>query len=442
MSVHAGTAVTDLSLPSGVPIAVLIPSIVDILDGHGVEGSEGLEARRYQLSRPGAAPLITSATLAQNGIRDGAVLVLTQSSAPPAPPHYDDVAEAVSATLDAAGRSWPPVRRRQAMRVASALAAACLAGTGALALIRNAFSANATGATVGLAASAGLLALLVAAVAHRAYGDAIAGLALNVIAAVFAGVAGFLAVPGGPGPANVVLAATATAAASVLASRVSGCGAVPLAALACVATIVALAALAGVITAAPLRAIGSVSALASLGLLGVAPRVSITLAGLSPQSVAPDVDARVIRADNWLAGLLAALLSVAAVGAIVTVLAGAPRLCCIAFGALTGALLMLRARSDDGRRTLVFLGCGIAIVAVTFGVVALSMLRGGSWLAAMTAALAAAAIYLGFVAPTISLPPLLRRSVEVLECLALVALVPVTSWVCGLYTAVRGLSFR
>jgi type VII secretion integral membrane protein EccD len=241
----------------------------------------------------------------------------------------------------------------------------------------------------------------------------------------------------------VVLAATATAAASVLASRVSGCGAVPLAAVACVATIIALGALAGVITAAPLRAIGSVSALASLGLLGVAPRVSITLAGLSPQrSPAPDVGARAIRADNWLAGLLAALVSMAAVGAIVTVLAGAPRLCCIAFGGLTGALLMLRARSDDGLRTLVFLGCGIAIVAATFGVVALSMLRSGSWVAAMTATLAAAAIYLGSVAPTISISPLLRRGVEVLECLALVALVPVTSWVCGLYTAVRGLSFR
>jgi type VII secretion integral membrane protein EccD len=432
-----------LSLPAGVPVAALIPAIVDILDGHGVEASDGLEARRYQLSCPGAAPLITSATLAQNGIRDGEVLVLTQSSAPPAPPHYDDVAEAVSATLDAAGRTGPSVRRRDATRVTSAVAAASLAGIGALALIRNAFSTNATGATVGVAASTGLLALLAATVAHRGYRDATAGLALNVIAAGFAGVAGFLAVPGGPGPANVVLAATATAAASVLASRVSGCGAVPLAAVACVATIIALGALAGVITAAPLRAIGSVSALASLGLLGVAPRVSITLAGLSPQrSPAPDVGARAIRADNWLAGLLAALVSMAAVGAIVTVLAGAPRLCCIAFGGLTGALLMLRARSDDGLRTLVFLGCGIAIVAATFGVVALSMLRSGSWVAAMTATLAAAAIYLGSVAPTISISPLLRRGVEVLECLALVALVPVTSWVCGLYTAVRGLSFR
>ncbi|WP_304441644.1 type VII secretion integral membrane protein EccD [Mycobacterium sp. 1081908.1] len=443
MSIHAGTAATDLSLPAGVPVAVLIPSIVDILDGHGVDAYGEPEARRYQLSCPGAAPLITSATLAQNGIRDGAVLVLTESSTPAPPPHYQDVAEAVSATLDAADRTGSPVRRRKAARLAGAVAAACLAGIGALALVRNAFSPNVSGATVGVPALTGLLALLVAAVAHRAYGDALAGLALNVIAAVFAAVAGFLAVPGGPGLPNVVLAATATAATSVLALRVSGCGAVPLTAVSCVATIVALAALAGVITGAPLRAVGSASALASLGLLGVAPRVSLTLAGLSPQRPpAPDVDIRAVRADDWLAGLLAALLTAAAVGAIVTVLTGAPRLCCIAFGALTGALLMLRARSDDGRRTLVFLTCGIAVVAATFAVVALSMLRSGSWVAAMTATLAAAAIYLGFVAPTISLSPLLRRGVEGLECLALVVLVPITSWVCGLFTAVRGLNLR
>jgi type VII secretion integral membrane protein EccD len=228
-----------------------------------------------------------------------------------------------------------------------------------------------------------------------------------------------------------------------LAMRVSGCGAVTLTAISCVATMIALAALAGVITAAPLRAVGSVSALLCLGLLGVAPRVSVALAGLSPQRPpAPDVDAKAIRADNWMTSLLAALLSVAAAGAIVTVLAGAPRLCCIAFGALTGALLLLRARSDDARRQLVFLMCGIAVAATTFGAVALSVPTSGSWTAAMTAALAAAAIYLGFVAPTISLSPVMRRGVEVLECLALVAMVPLTSWVCGLYSAVRGLNLE
>ena len=89
-----------------------------------------------------------------------------------------------------------------------------------------------------------------------------------------------------------------------------------------------------------------------------------------------------------------------------------------------------------------FSACGLVITATTFGVVALSTPQHGAWVAAVTATLAAAAIYLGFVAPAISLSPVIRRSVEVLECLALVAMVPMTCWICGVYSAVRGLNFK
>src|SRR5208283_530052 len=214
-----------------------------------------------------------------------------------------------------------------------------------------------------------------------------------------------------------------------------------LTAVSCGAMVIAVAALVGVITAAPLHAIGSVSALVSLGLLGVAARVSIVLSGLSPQlPPTPDVDdiepsgacvaAKAIRADNWLASLLAGLSSSAAVGAVVTVLAGAPRLSCIAFGTVTGALLLLRSRSSDRRRMLVFVISGIVIAGTTFGVAALRAPEHGPWVAAATAMLAAAAMYLGFVAPAISLSPAVRRGIELLECLALIAMVPLTCWIC------------
>jgi type VII secretion integral membrane protein EccD len=449
VSVHAGTAVVDLSLPAGVPVAVLVPSIVDIMKGRGVGGSSDLEAGRYQLSRPGASPLATSTTLAQNDIRDGAVLVLTRSTTPQPAPRHDDIAEAVSATLEAAAR--PRRHSRRTTRLTGAVAAGSLTAVGVLVLIRNAFRVSATGSAASVAASAGLVALFFATIAHRTYRDAIAGLALSVIAIGFAAVAGFLAVPGGPGIHNALLAATAAAVISVLAMRVSGCGGVTLTAVSSVAMFIAVAALVGVITAAPLRAIGSVSALMSLGLLGVVTRVSIVLAGLSPRlPPAPEVDtiepegawlaAKAIRADEWSASLLAAFSSSATVGAVVTVLAGAPRLCCLAFGMVTGALLLLRARSvDDSRRTLVFVTGGMLVTATTFGVAALSMPGNGAWIAAATALLATAAIFLGFVAPAISLSPVVRRTVEVLECLALVATAPLTGWICGLYSAVRGL---
>jgi type VII secretion integral membrane protein EccD len=216
-----------------------------------------------------------------------------------------------------------------------------------------------------------------------------------------------------------------------------------------VAMVIAAAALVGVITDAPLRAIGSASALLSLGLLGLAARLSIKFAGLPARlPSAPDRDlldirhltAQAIRADGWLTSLLAAFALSATVGAITTVLAGEPRLCCIAFGTVTGALLLLRARSEDRTRKVVFVAGGVAITATTFGVVAVSVPEHGAWLAAVTATLAATAIFLGFVAPAISPSPVVRRGVEALECLGLVATVPLTCWICGLYGAVRGLN--
>jgi type VII secretion integral membrane protein EccD len=449
--VHAGTAVVDLALPAGVPVATLIPSIVDFLEGRGAEGSGDLVARRYQLSLPGASAFDGLTTLADNGIRDGAVLVLNQSWKPLPAPRYDDVAEAVSATLDAAARPW----NRPPGRLIGAVAASCLTGVGALVLIRNTLNPNAArhlGAAAGVASLAGLVALLFAVAAHRAYRDPMAGLTLSVIATVFATVAGFVAVPGTPGVANVLLAATAAAVTSVLAMRLSGCGVVTLTAVSCFAMVIAVAALVGVITAAPLHVIGSVSVLVSLGLLGVGTRVSIVLAGLSPLlPPEPNLDGfepyrdrlatKAIRADDWLASLLAAFSSSAAVGAVVTVLSSAPRIRCVAFAAATSALLLLRARSIDGRRTLIFAISGIITTATIFVVAALSTPQHGPWIAAMTATLAAAAVYLGFVAPAMPLSPVLRRSVELLECLALVAMVPLTCWICGLYGAVRGLPF-
>lgn len=450
MSVHAGTAVVDLSLPAGVPVATLIPPIVDILEDRNTGGSSNLEARRYHLSLPGASALDAATTLAQNGIRDGAVMVLGQARTPLPLPRHDDVAEAVSATLHTTAHSSKQSRDRQATRLAGAAVASCLTGIGAVTLVRNALCVNVAhyrGATAGVAAIAGFIALLFAAFAHRALGDAIAGLALSVIATEFAAAAGFLAVPGTPGVPSVLLAAMAAAVMPVLAMRLSGCGVVPLTAVSCFAMIVAIAALAGLITEVPLHIIGSVSALVSLGLLGVAARVSIVLAGLSPRlPPTPDLDnadclaAKTIRADNWLTSLLAAFSCSAAVGAIITVITGAPRLSCIAFAAVTGSLLLLHARCIDVRRALMFVVSGIATTGTTFGVTAVGTPDHGAWIAAIAAMLAAAAIYLGSAAPGMLLSPVVRRSVELLECLALVAMVPLTCWTCGLYGAVRGLN--
>jgi type VII secretion integral membrane protein EccD len=448
--VHCGTAAVDLALPAGIPVAVLIPSIVDILKVRDPDD----QAMRYRLSLPGATAMDPSTTLAQNRIEDGALLVLSRLGTPARAPHYFDVAEAMSATLGAATPPCGQAPHRRAFQLTGALAAVSLTGVGGLVLVWNAFSANAArevGVTAAVLASAGSLALGLAVIAHRCYRESTGGLALSVIAIAFAAVAGFVAVPGPPTISNVLLAAAAAAATSVLAMRAAGCGEVTLTAVSCVALVIAGAALAGVVAAAPLHVIGSASALASLLLLSLATRASIALTGLSPRlpstPEAPHtepsgawVSQQTIRADRWLTSLLAGLSSSATVGAVVTVVAGAPRLSCTAFGAVTSALLLLRSRTNDRRRMLAFLVGGSVIAATTFGAAAVRTPMHGPWVAAATAMLAAASLYLGFVAPAQALSPVAGRGVDVLERLALVAMVPLTCWICGLYGVVRGLN--
>ena len=160
------------------------------------------------------------------------------------------VAEAVAATLDADTRPWT----RRATRLTGAIAAGLFIGVGGLALIRNTLSDNTIGdigVTTGIAAVAGVLALLIARMVSR---HPIAGLTHNLVATAFAALAGVTALPGAPGAPNVLLAAMAAAVASVLAIRLSNRGVVALTAVSCFAMIAAGAAFAKDFHAWPARA--------------------------------------------------------------------------------------------------------------------------------------------------------------------------------------------
>jgi hypothetical protein len=109
---------------------------------------------------------------------------------------------------------------------------------------------------------------------------------------------------------------------------------------------------------------------------------------------------------------------------------------CIVFAAATAALLLLRARLDQ---TLVFVVNGTITAGAAFAAASQAPTH-GPWITAATAILAAAPIYLGFVAPALHLSPVARRGVELLECVTVVAMVPLACWICGVYGAVRGLN--
>lgn len=372
VALHSDAARVDLSLPAGVPIAELLPPIVDLLAARG-EAPRMVAGAPYRLSRLGAGALDSAKTLAQQDIRDGAVLLLSRTIDEVPDPRFDDPAEQVSATIRAISRPWSPT------------AARCTAGLSAAAL---------------------------------------------------AAVAGFVAVPGGPGAPNALLAAAAAGTATGLAIHRRGANPI-LVGMCGVAVLAVAAALAAVLyPASPQRIAGLVAAV-SIGLLHGAARLSMMLAGLAPRRID-----RAAHTHRLLTGLVAAFAATAALGALGGLAAvqasGSPRFGGVAVAAVTGAALLLRARSHTDRPQIAALVLG-GIAALVGSLVSAAAIvpHNSLWLAGAAAAAAGTALHLGD-RPLLS--PVIRRAVELLEYPVLIAVAPLTCWICGCYGAARGLN--
>lgn len=379
VALHADAVHADLALPAGLPVAVLIPSIVDLLAARGGGRPSAATGTPYRLSRLGEAALDVSKTLAQQAIRDGTVLLLTRGAGAAPAPRFDDPAEQVSAAVRARRRTWTP----RAGRLAAAVTATGLAG-----------------------------------------------------------VAGFVAVPGGPGAPNALLAATAAASVSVATVRLGGCGGPVMTAVCGLAALAAVAAAVLVATGVPPQLIGAVTAAVAVGLLRAAARVSVAVGGLArPSGGTADGAARAARVANLLTGLVAAC-SAATVLGVLGAAAGTPdlpRWAGVALAAASGAALLLQARRHTDRAQIAaLLAGGVSTLGMALVVAAVTVPQHRPWLGLTAAALAAAAAGLGFTGPVRS--PLVRRGADLLEHLALTAVVPLACWVCGCYGAIRGLS--
>jgi ESX secretion system protein EccD len=442
--VHADDGRADLALSATLPIESLIPPIVDILATQAGQRTE-LTATRYQLSLPGDVALTPWKTLAQLGIRDGSTLLLTSSSTVLTPPRLDDAAEAVSVSLAAVARPWT----RRTARLIGALSAGALAGTtAAIVLGRTDESSTLRGGAAAIAAVAGLLALLAAAVTYRVFRDETAGLTLGLMGCGFAAVAGWLAVPGAHGAPNALLATAATATAAAVV-RITGCCAATFTALACFASIGSAAAVLSTVAAAPLPVIGAASATTSLIVIEAAAPVSMKLTGLASHAAAefppPGLSGKALRANAWLTSLITGFCAAAALGAMGaaagSVSGERPAWLGTAFAALTGGVLLLRARAHhDLARSVPLLVAGTATLAATLVIAAIAYPRHTLYLALASTVLAAAALSLGFFASTLTFSPVCRRSVELLEYFALATVVPMACWICGVYGAARGMN--
>lgn len=104
VAVRLGDAELDVALPTGVPVGALLPSLWDIATSHGVAPRPAAAPSAWRLHQPGRAPLDSSITLSELGIRDGDSLILSPVHIPD--PHvraHDTTDELAHAT---AGPAW------------------------------------------------------------------------------------------------------------------------------------------------------------------------------------------------------------------------------------------------------------------------------------------------------------------------------------------------
>lgn len=171
------TSRVELAVPSHIPIAELLPTIVGHLDP--MLATRGLDHGGWVLQRLGHAPLDEDRGTAAAGLLDGDVLYLRPRTAASAQAQYDDLVDGVQTVLDARDDSWDAAWTRRA-----ALAAAAGATLAAIAI------AAAAGTLTPIVSGALALVLLAAsALVGRLWDDAIGAVlsAGGVVAATLAG---------------------------------------------------------------------------------------------------------------------------------------------------------------------------------------------------------------------------------------------------------------
>ncbi|MEU7631950.1 type VII secretion integral membrane protein EccD [Nocardia sp. NPDC049220] len=453
----------DMAIPVDVPVALVIPSVVDMVAQHSRANDfdndgERFEPAEWVLARIGHPPFSNSLSLGEHGVRDGELLMLESASHTAPTPLFDDIMYNVAIADINHYRSWTP----KLARITGSVLAAVTMIVGCLGLLLSPESLPiGVGGSIALAVA--ILLVVAAMVLSRMYDDTDTALALGGCALPAAFSAGMLYVPDHYGWAHILLGSVLAGATAALAWRVTGVGLALFIGATALATYAVPAALIGLLTDQPERAIGAGAAALGLGGLALAPRVSMLLAKLplppvpspgtpiDPTEDDPD-DHRALptmdvlrmkseRARKYLAGLVAATTLVTAIGALSATepTAAGPHWPGVALASVCAVVLMFRSRTYAGAEQAVVLIAGGSAIA-------LIMLVGGGFVlaqpltvfgAAMVGLIAA--LILGIVVPNQSATPPMRRGVELLEYGFVAAVLPLAFWVADLYSLVRGL---
>lgn len=439
----------EIAVPTGVPIAELLPAFVSFA---GKELNEvGLDHDGWVLQRLGEEPLDEDGTAADLGLRDGDTLYLQARREQLPPVHFDDLVDGVATALRERTDAW------RAAYTHRMLAVLCFGVLGAgLAVLLNSGPAL---ERAGVAAAVAFFLVIGAGVASRALGDALTASMIGLVAVPYLAVAGSL-FPTGPAGAQLdgarILAAGAAGAAGA---------ALALAAAATAAPVLLSAAFLGLLTAIGglimmtcglgIPAAASVTAVLLVIVGGFIPVLSFRLSGLRLPPLPADaaqlqegidphhgreVLSRAKIADQYMTCLYVA--SGVAALVLLTLLSLGHGLTDWTFAGVLSGLMLLHGRGLNGgwqRLSVVFPGaCG----GVLLPLAATWHASLGTRLSVLAAFLTVAVVLMSaaWAVPGRRLLPYWGRMADLLQAMAAMGLVPLMLLMTGFYGYLRGLS--
>jgi type VII secretion integral membrane protein EccD len=414
-------------------------------------GDDPAARQGWTLSRLDGVLLNSSNTPAELEVRDGDVLYLRPRGDEAPVLVYDDVIDAVATATREQPSRWTATRTRR-----YGLLGAVLALLGGAAVTLMAGPPQLAGGVVGLAGAVVLIGI--ATILSRAFGDHGAARALGIVALAYATVGGLLVLAGDrtvgqlAGP-HLLIAVMAALLASAFAAIGIGYAATPVflctGAVAGAAVLAVAAALALDVGPVPAAA---VTLLVMLATLPAQPMVAYRFAGLPVPSLPAEreemrqdsetvdgerVLARSRRADDLLAAMVTALAIVVSVGAAVVATDGWRGL---VLAATLGVLMTARARWYLGFRLRLPLLAGGAFALAAVLVALFQTVGPVARLAGvLLIVVALAGIHLGFAMANGRKPnsPWWGRTLDILEMVFVLAVIPLAIWVSGLYGWIR-----
>lgn len=442
----------DLALPSEVPLAELLPTI---LRHAGEElADEGAAQGGWVLARLGGQPLDAGRSTSQLAVRDGELLYLTMRQKMAPEMVFDDVIEAVATATNNRGSRWD----QHSTRKFSLTVGVCALLAGAVAVL-FAGTPQLFGAITAFVVAVVLLS--VSAVFARALRATDAAVAFALVSLAYAAVGGLLVGAGDRTfgeltSANLVMSTSAVLVFAVLALvAVADRAPLFLSASFCA---VAFGIAAGASMALDGNAALGAAIVASLTfmLIPATPMLSLRLARVPMPQLPATVEE--LKQDDYSVNGSEALDRSARANDFLTSMYGTIAVisfaCCIALSLeggvpgwiMTGVLsLVLLSRS----RVLVVRSARIPLLTAGIaglGLVTLAVFAASPTLIRLTAVLGGLlvitliAVFYGLAVTGKRISPMWGRTLDIIEILLIVAIVPLAGWIGGIYTMMRSLN--